>query len=210
MKERGVVYIVSGAQGKAALRSLESLRRFGLDYCVREVDQGSLTSAKTRLPELSPFQATLFLEPDAIVLDDLSFGFEMAARHGLALSIATTCWAGTGKPDLVQYDLGVVFFTRTPRTERLFDRWRRGADDGSFAQAAYDTASNPFVLPENWNFRAKPLVCGPIKIWNSSQLPPLNTDDWNRGSVSFGLIENGRIARAGWYPSTFRAAYPRS
>jgi hypothetical protein len=228
VRERGVLYIVSSSAKSEAQRSIESLQRAGLDYCVKEVDEASNISAKANMFELSPFRETLFLDSDTIVLDDLDFGFEMAARHGLALSMASTCWARrqwTADPDarkrvapeLVEYDLGVMFFTRTPETRHLFESWRAVAGEygtcerWSFSQVVYDTAYNPFVLSEGWNFRAKPITSGPIKIWHSRrQPPPHNIDDWNRGPVGLGVIENGCVTRAKWYPSTFRAAYPRA
>lgn len=216
-----MLYIASAAKSETK-RSIESLGRAGLDFCVREIDEPSDISAKASMLELSPFCETLFLDSDTIVLDDLDFGFEMAVLHGVALSIAPTCWARRQSaadpdarrrvaPELVEYDLGVVFFTRTPETQRLFESWRAVAGGyESFSQVVYDTAFNPFVLSESWNFRAKPITCGPIKIWNSRQPPPRNIDDWNRGPVCLGAIENGCVTRAGWYPSTFRAAYPRA
>jgi hypothetical protein len=228
VRDRGVLYIVSRSSEPEAQRSIESLQRAGLDFCVKEVDEASNISAKANMFELSPFCETLFLDSDTIVLDDLDFGFEMAARHGLALSMASTCWARrqwTADPDarnrvapeIVEYDLGVVFFTRTLETRRLFESWRAVAGEygtrcerWSFSQVVYDTAYNPFVLSEGWNFRAKPITCGPIKIWHSRQPPPRNIDDWNRGPVGLGVIEDGCVTRAPWYPSTFRAAYPRS
>jgi len=228
VRERGALYIVSKSAKPEAQRSIESLRCAGLDFCVREIDGAPNILAKASMLELSPFRETLFLDSETIVLDDLDFGFEMAARHGLALSMAPTCWARrqwTADPDarnrvapeIVEYDLGVVFFTGTPETRHLFESWRAVAGEygtrcerWSFSQVVYVTAYNPFVLSEGWNFRAKPITCGPIKIWNSPQPPPRNIDEWNSGPVCLGAIENGTVTRARWYPSTFHAAYPRA
>lgn len=226
MRARGVLYVVRDEEeAQRPARSIKALERFGLDYCVRKAEAPVNGLAKLDLLDLSPFDETLFLAPDALVLDDVSLGFEMAGRHGCALSMAPACWArrqwtdepGTPRrvhPEIPEYDLGAVFFVDNTAMRALFETWRSIAGEyGSceqwgFSQAVYETRFNPYVLPENWNFHARPIVCGPIKIWNSCETPPRNIDWWNRECISLGSIENGMIQAVGWYPSAFQAAYP--
>jgi len=211
---RGVLYMVWGDEARReAARSIESVRAFGLDCHVHEMDDGSRLTDKALMGTCSPFDETLFLDSDTVVLDDPSFGFEMAARHGLALSIAPACWArrqweedpgarGRVGAELVEYNTGVVFFKKGSETRNLFARWREVAEDygwcdqWSFAQAVDDRGVNPFVLPPNWNFRASPLetpVFGPIKVWHTREPVPENASRWNRGPIRWGKIEDGRI-----------------
>lgn len=196
-----------------AARSIESLAPFGLEIHVHELEEDCGHSAKAQMYELSPFDETLFLDSDTRVLGDLTFGFDMAARHGLAVAIAPAClarrqWAESpgaraqvGR-DLVEYNSGVIFFRKGPRNRELFETWRTSADDygpldqWGFAQAIFDTGRNPFVLPQNWNFRAIPRIApvfGPIKIWHTRKPLPENVEEWNRGPLRLGAVQGGRL-----------------
>jgi hypothetical protein len=63
--------------------------------------------------ELSPFEETLYLDADTVVLDRLDFGFEQAARFGVACCICECPWArryrGLPNDDGVEYSTGVLF-----------------------------------------------------------------------------------------------------
>src|SRR5260370_1196799 len=63
VRDRGVLYIVSTPAKPEAQRSIESLQRAGLDFCVKEVDEASNISAKANMFELSPFCITLLCFP---------------------------------------------------------------------------------------------------------------------------------------------------
>jgi hypothetical protein len=141
--------------------------------------------------ELSPFEETLFLDVDTVVLGKLDFGFTQSARFGLACCIAPCPWARRYRGiqgDIVEYNTGVLFFNRS--AAGLFTTWkslspqvdsslrkrgRRGNfDQASFAKAVADTNTNPFVLPLNWNFRPHSCLSffGPVKIWHDHADPP--------------------------------------
>jgi hypothetical protein len=128
---------------------------------------------KPGIMESSPFEETLFLDADTVVLNRLDFGFNQALRFGLACCICECPWSrryrGLPKDDGVEYNTGVLFFTRSVQT--LFQRWRelsglldsaidhiapsgrRGVmalnDQGSFAKAIAECDRLPFVLPLN-------------------------------------------------------------
>ena len=202
---RGVLYMVWGEKAEAALgRSLASLRQYhpelphevirlppGTDAC-----QGLLE--KSRMMELTPFDETLFLDADTVVLDRLDFGFVQALRYGLACCICECPWArryrGLPKDDGIEYNTGVMFFNRG--AQALFKRWHELAaavdsaidfvlpngqratmphnDQGSFAKAMTEWDRAPLILPINWNFRPQWHVTffGPIKVWHDYMDPP--------------------------------------
>jgi hypothetical protein len=190
---RGVLYIVWGDFDVAVLeRARASLQRVHPDLPVEvaELPGGSTLLDKAGMLDLTPFDETLFLDADTVVLDDLSFGFEQATRFGLACSICECPWArryGGIDGEMVEYNTGVLFFTDQARP--VFDAWKACAgsvdssivfhngeelarmplnDQAGFAQAVDETGFRPFVLPYNWNFRPKwhKSWFGPLKIWH--------------------------------------------
>ena len=193
MVKWGVLYVVWGEYNGAALeRSRQSLARVHPDIPVEviELPAGSTLLDKARMMELSPFEETLFLDADTVVLDDLSYGFEQARRFGLACSICECPWARRYaglSGDMVEYNTGVLFFTEFARP--VFNAWQACAaeidssilfhngqgltqmpvnDQAGFAKALDDTGFRPFILPYNWNFRPKwhKSWFGPLKIWH--------------------------------------------
>ena len=205
MPGRGVLYIVWGDVAVAAAeRSRRSLAKHHPELPVEFLHLGNppdpflLLAEKAKMMELSPFDETLFLDADTVVLGRLDFGFEQAARHGLACVIGDCPWARrynkSLKGDIVEYNTGVLFFTR--KAQPVFDAWRRLApildssslvvqdgkvqgvqpynDQCAFAAAIDETRFSPFVLPINWNFRAafQRTFFGPIRIWHAYDEPP--------------------------------------
>lgn len=202
---RGVLYLVWGDRAEAAVkRSIHSLKEFHpeLPYEVKRLapdtnEFGGLLE-KPSIMESSPFDETLFLDADTVVLDRLDFGFDQAQRFGLACSICECPWSrryrGLPKDDGVEYNTGVLFFTRS--VQALFSRWKSlssrvdsaipmlgpsgqqgimpSNDQGSFAKTIAESDRLPFVLPMNWNFRPiwQRTFFGPIKIWHDYREPP--------------------------------------
>ncbi len=199
MASRGILYMVWGkAVGAYLERSLASVRHWHPELPVHierlpdDIDpvQGLLN--KPRMQEISPFDETLFLDADTVVLGRLDFGFERAARFHLACTINECPWARRyGDPalggDLIEYNTGVLFFPRGARP--VFEawagcvatldssiEWEEGGqthrmafnDQAGFAKAIADTSAQPFVLPLNWNYRPQfqRAFFGPIRIWH--------------------------------------------
>ena len=147
---------------------------------------------KAAMANISPFENTLYLDADTVVMGSLDYGFEKAERFGLACSICECPWAQryTGlrqMESLVEYNTGVLFFTK--QAAPLFYLWERLVrtvdssvryidhsvekvmehnDQAAFAKAMDMTGFNPYVLPLNWNFRPRWHRCffGPIRIWH--------------------------------------------
>jgi hypothetical protein len=208
---RGVLSIYWGDEDKLPFDRLKhSVKKFHpeLPHEIIKVEapSGDPTSLnkKSSMLELSPFDETLFLDLDTVVLGNLDFGFQKAKQFGLALSICEAPW-GKRYPNIftgdeIEYNTGVIFFTKTAK--RVFDRWRELAptidssilavneqgiykmpanDQGSFALAVEQTGFHPFVLPLNWNFRPHwhSSFFGPIKIWHDYSDPPSFFEELN-------------------------------
>jgi hypothetical protein len=209
MASRGALYIVWGHTVTPILdRAINSLRLWHpeLPIHVERLEAGMdpirALLLKSRMASLSPFEETVFLDADTVVLDRLDYGFERAQRYGIACAINECPWARRyGDPalsgDQVEYNTGVLFFTRS--AQRLFDAWADTVenldssiewmedgvlkrmpfnDQAGFAKAMEETGTLPFVLPLNWNFRP-PFhrgYFGPLKIWHDYGDVP----DWVR------------------------------
>lgn len=185
---------------QALQRSIDSVRMFHpkLPMTIHDLREEGRLLDKARMYDTSPFDETLYLDCDTIVLGDLSFGFEKAEKHGLACSICEAPWAAryhkSIQGDIVEYNTGVMFFRKGDAVKPLFDEWKRLApitdssikfvmtgvimtmrenDQGSFALAVHNTGFNPCVLPLNWNYRPmlQPVFFGPIKVWHDYEPP---------------------------------------
>ena len=201
---RGILSIYWGDESKLPIERLKaSVKKYHpeLKHEIIKVEapswDPSSLNKKAAMLDLSPFDETLFLDLDTVVFSRLDFGFEKAARHGIALAICEAPW-GRRYPkifqgDQIEYNTGVIFFTKQAKV--VFDRWKVLADSidtsilhvqngqivimpandqGSFALAIEDTNFNPFVLPLNWNFRPAwhKSFFGPVKIWHDYSDPP--------------------------------------
>ncbi|MBL9000222.1 MAG: hypothetical protein JNK25_03695 [Phycisphaerae bacterium] len=209
MPSRGVLYVVwdrffNPAMQATLDRSIASVKQLHpeLPVKIHDLPKGASLVDKAGMMEWTPFDTTLFLDADTVVLDRLDFGFEMAERHHLACCICEAPYARryphAVSGDLIEYNTGVLFFDRAPLTRELFARWAELArtadsrlpirfvngqldempcnDQCGFAMAVHELAFNPFVLPLNWNLRAQwqKVVYGPIKVWHSYEpIPPI-------------------------------------
>jgi len=211
MKTKGAIWICWGSPNIQNLeKSVSSALKFGLSTCI--ISDGNQTdlpkvdhyikyapvhfSSQDRVEQLlehSIFDLCVHLDSDTIITEDTSFGFEMAEKHGIALSIAPASFASRWHEmpnefpiDIIQYNCGVIFYdSKRDLIKILFEKWKENIkrplsrmacqDQPAFAAAIYELGINPFVLPKNWNFRPDfgDLNCfGPIKIWHSSQKFP--------------------------------------
>ena len=201
---RGIVSIYWGDEANLPLQRLcNSVKQFcpNLRHELIKIDavpgDPKSLNRKAEMLDLSPFDETLFLDIDTVVMGNLNYGFEKAITHGLALSICENPWARRYQNifigDQVEYNTGVLFFTK--KAQPVFDEWKKLArsvdssltfvnqgkvnimpanDQGSFAMAVDNIKFNPFILPLNWNFRPiwHTSFFGPIKIWHDYSDPP--------------------------------------
>jgi hypothetical protein len=193
--KRGVLFVWWGGNGQRKFldRSIASVQRVhpDLPIAVRELPATATLLEKASMWELSPFESTLYLDTDTVVLDDLTFGFDMAEKWGLALAICEAPWAArypTISGDMVEYNSGVMFF-RKDQTQALFNRWIAAArtiessitwrdgdqlkrmqlnDQAGLAVALSEWDRVPFILPLNWNLRPtwQRYWFGRLKVWH--------------------------------------------
>ncbi len=217
---RGILSIYWGDESKLPIERLKaSVKKFHpeLPHEIIKVEAPSgdprSLDRKAEMLDLSPFDETLFLDLDTVVLGNLDFGFEKAKTFGMAIAICEAPW-GKRYPEIfygdeVEYNTGVIFFTK--KAKPVFDSWKELAttvdssilgvndqgiytmpanDQGSFALAIERTSFNPFVLPLNWNFR--PMwhrsFFGPIKVWHDYADPPQFFDELNSYYLSKDAI----------------------
>jgi hypothetical protein len=207
MTTRGILYIVWGDTIAPMLdRARASVARWhpNLPIHVERLpilgDAGRMLLQKPTMLDLSPFDETVFLDADTTVLGPLDYGFSRAQRAGIACAINECPWArrygdAELRGDLIEYNTGVLFFTRAARP--VFEAWKRLSarldssidwvengrhnrmpcnDQAGFAKAIEETGVTPFVLPLNWNYRPyfHRAFFGPIRIWHDYTAPP----DW--------------------------------
>ena len=222
MTSRGVLYLVWGQFDRALLdRAINSVREFHPDLPVeiaRLGDDATLLD-KAGMLDLTPFDETVFLDADTVVLGDLGFGFDKASRQGLACSICECPWArryGGIDGDIVEYNTGVLFFTKDAKP--VFDAWKARVrdidssivfrsgdglarmplnDQAGFAMAIEETGFNLFVLPYNWNFRPKwhKSWYGPLKIWHDYEPVPEPIRQRNADQAALSAIIDLSILR---------------
>lgn len=204
---RGALYITWPGEDRIPAfldRSISSLAEHHpeLPHHIVKVSGGTLLS-KSLMFDLSPFDETLFLDADTVVLGNLDYGFLSAKKWGLACCICECPWARryscfTG--DEIEYNTGVIFWTRKARP--VFDAWKVLApeldssakfinpsgvceqpsnDQAAFSAAIDRTGFNPWILPLNWNFRHRwqKTVFGPVKVWHDYDPVPDDVRKWN-------------------------------
>jgi hypothetical protein len=222
---RGVLYVKWGADDRYLNRSIASVRAHHpeLPIHIHRLPDTATLLDKACMLDASPFDLTAFLDVDTVVLDRLDFAFEMAARHALACAICECPWARRyggiralaaqrpaheGFADAVEYNTGVLFFSKAAKP--VFDRWAElsraldssikfycNAGDGTqqlavmpyndqagFSLAVAEAARQPFILPLNWNLRPgwHRSWHGPLKIWLDYSDPPPAIGEWQARS----------------------------
>jgi hypothetical protein len=212
MPARGVLYMKWGSKAdKSFQRSLASVRKHHpeLPVHVAELPDTATLLDKARMMDVTPFEHTLFLDTDTVILDRLDFAFEKSAKFGLACCICECPWArryGGLSGDMIEYNTGVLFFTKAAKP--IFDLWKQHAptlnssiffklgtdnqirkmplnDQAGFALAVEQSGINPFILPLNWNLRQQWqwVFSGPVKIWHDYSDPPVGMEAWNQNQA---------------------------
>jgi hypothetical protein len=204
--KRGILYVKWGPNDPILERSLASVRSIHpeLPIHVHVLPDTATLLDKAALFSFTPFEETLFLDVDTVVLDRLDYGFEMAIKHALACCICENPWARRYaglQGDLVEYNTGVQFFTRAAKP--YYDGWLKHVraldssikfyrdgklvvmpynDQAGFSLALNEAEVPPFILPLNWNFRPAwhRSWWGPIKVWHDYNPPPQPIIDFTR------------------------------
>ncbi len=195
---RGILYLVWNGMDAMVQRSIDSVRRLHpeMPIHVHCLPDDANVLDKAQMAAITPFEETLYLDADTMLLDRIDFGFEMATRHGIALVMGDCPWgrrSAAVSGDAVEYDTGVLFFTR--KAAPVFSAWKTIAasidssyilplgqnqamrimfnDRTSFSQVLLTSSFAPFVLPLNWNFRPRThrTWWGPVKVWHDYKDP---------------------------------------
>jgi lipopolysaccharide biosynthesis glycosyltransferase len=166
----------------------------------------------------TPFESTLYLDADTVLLGRVDYGFAAAEQFGVSCCINENPWAnrhGGITVETVEYNAGVLFFTK--RAKPIFDKWEEIAgkidssvlfyrdgelcrmnvnDQAGLAAAFRIMAFNPHVLPLNFNYRPawQPRFCGPIKIWHDWSPVAAGADEWNADQTKpDAVIQQGKF-----------------
>lgn len=202
----GVLYIAwDGRNDIEAIlsRSIESLKATNpqMPYEVVRLPAGASLLDKAGMYDMSPFERTVFLDADTVVLADLEPIFQSLHWNGIACTICECPWACRydglkDKPNLIEYNTGVLGWQKFSVAHDVFRAWHNYAkslpsainwmmdgkpyvmaenDQAAFAWAMHECKAAPLVLPLNWNFRPRwhHTWFGPVKIWHDYKpVPP--------------------------------------
>jgi len=147
----------------------------------------------------SGYDAFLFLDSDTIVLEEISFGFEMSLKHGIAMAPChhyglENFWgfrevmkaAGQPQRGQLQYNTGVLFFRNSPDVLTVLKRWNElvlkykhihNNDQPFFTLAMERLGYNPYTLPITYNYRGSgDVILGKVRIWHSHYKRPGNVN----------------------------------
>lgn len=216
---RGILFMVWGENEKVnaalprAIASVEAIHP-ELEHHVCKMPDGSDLRCKARMLDLSPFDTTLYLDVDTVLLGRMDHAFAKAEQHSLAICINPHPWARRydglhSRGEITEYDTGVVAFTK--KAKPLFEEWKAGEylnsrsfffsatgglcqmpvnDQCAFAAAVDKTGFNPHVLPVNFNFHHKwqPIVFGPVKVWHDYGDVPDAVVKWNEEQTGPGAV----------------------
>tara|TARA_B100000989_G_scaffold56062_1_gene37830 strand:- start:2913 stop:3608 length:696 start_codon:yes stop_codon:yes gene_type:complete len=207
---RGITYVAWGKCIPEAERSALSARKFNYKSClittepitskcfdkiIKVNDKLSQNFNILNTYELTPWDQTLWLDSDTLILGNLDFAFEKAQDFGISIVIAPhSCLGGRNlkniNQDSPEYNCGAMWIDKHhPKMMNFGDKWKdivknyngRGwwTDQSSVSYAIHKLKINPFILPLNWNFRAymdnefsngeyhSSNGYGPIKVWHS-------------------------------------------
>lgn len=198
MPTKGILYVVWGGEEhrQQMAESIATVQKMHPEIPIHIADLDIIAPDhrkglpfKAWMDQLSPFDITLFLDTDTKVIGDISYGFECAELHGMAITIDHACYArrwpelqklipDTIHSEIVEYNTGVIFFNKAhPKIAEVFEQWRDWSgiswnDQPSFAIALARSQFSPFVLPDHvWNYRVynADRLFGPVKIWHTEK-----------------------------------------
>jgi hypothetical protein len=158
---------------------------------------------KTEMIDFLPteYSSFLFLDSDIRVIEDISLGFEMAEKYGIAISPAShyslDYFWGYDKvmvkermPCLgqLQFNTGVIFFNLSDRVRAVFERWRDlgirykdeyDVDQPHFSLAMEQLDFNPYCLSLSYNYRGfGDTISGIVRIWHSHDPMPEDINEF--------------------------------
>lgn len=123
---RGIISIFWGDEAKLPIDRLRALVKEHHPELPHEIikldgeaEDTSNLNQNSRMLDLSPFDETLYLDIDTVVMSRLEFGFEKAVDHGMAICICEVPRArrynNLFKEDELEYNTGALFFLQRMR-----------------------------------------------------------------------------------------------
>ncbi len=197
--------LVTSAESRAFLRSDAPFERV-IEHAFRL--PGLL--AKTEIFDLLPaeYDSFVFLDSDTHVLLEIDQGFEKAETYGIAAAQASMYglehfWGfdavlrdvGLRSREILQYNSGVIFFSRIPKAWEVLKKWHElcaneEGDASAWGDQPYLTLAmellgfNPYTLSIAYNYRDRgDLVCGYVRIWHSHVPPPPDANEFRGGPL---------------------------
>jgi hypothetical protein len=132
-----------------------------------EIPEGGAYLQKTRLFDLSPFDRTVFLDCDTLILGDLGIGDVFLRHFDVACALqqrpprlprGMKLLDGVPMGDLPHWNSGVILFKKNDRTARFFRKWEERSavlgtplDQPSFAEAIFLSDVRLLSLNQHWN-----------------------------------------------------------
>jgi lipopolysaccharide biosynthesis glycosyltransferase len=168
------------------------------------------------------YDSYVFLDTDIQVLGDISFGFEKAEMNGIAVSpeshYCLDRYFNFGKimkreklscSGQLQYNTGVIFFSRSKKVKDVFDLWFKFAkryfkdfnnDQPYFTMAMEACSFNPYTLSINYNYRGTgEQISGDVRIWHSHYKIPKNINEdvnlWPMRSVLYDKLTSPKRSK---------------
>jgi len=201
MPERGVLYMASGEQYiNEAIRSAESVKEHtGLPTAIATddtiesdvfdrvieyeceimtVDGRDWLLNSTILPDLSPYEKTLYLDSDTLLRADVTEVFDLLDSFDLAIARTPSKPPVDGLPDTWSLlNCGVIAYRDCTTVNNLLQDWRERyrtqlqettnpKDQPTFAKALYVSDVDWYCLPREYNVRLprRGFVSGKLKI----------------------------------------------
>jgi hypothetical protein len=147
---RGIIYLTWKGEfdvSNVMVRALASVKHWHPELPVEviEMPAGSNLLCKSEMYDRSPFEETLFLDADTTVMGRLDYGFQQAAKHGIACCVNANPWQRRyyrlprDHDDTVEYSSGVVFFCK---------EWKRTICDRDYGEY-FVSAQDVFIRWKN-------------------------------------------------------------
>lgn len=213
----GIIYLAFGSSYLVmALRSIRSLRKTNPDLpvclvtnlkitkadiallrdddalVVLQEDQANNRAIKTSINTISPYDQTLFLDCDTVVLGALDTGFRFLDDFDLAFRLNPYPQTRKGKADVTvlegltvgdcpHWNSGVMFFAKRPAADQFFQSWN----------ANFYALNNPYdqVALVQTIFKEPARVLSLDTKWNASD-PILGRKKWRMRTKVFHYASN--------------------
>lgn len=198
-KKDGVIFVATGDYARAAVQAAASIRKtcpgLGIHLFTdnTQIPVGNFDGVSTITNPhmrskvdyfaLSPFERTLYLDTDVMVVEDIRemFGlldrFDLAIAHAHARNQISTneIWRHTIPESFPQMNSGVVLYKNEPAVVKLFTDWSAAYKEAGFKKDQVTLRELLWIcdlriatLPPEYNLRSSKY----IRIWEKKEARP--------------------------------------